>query len=97
MTNETDDFETDDFGTYVNRYFDDLEVHIEILEDEASVSPDSEHRDALGERIAYLAKCKVAGDVWVDNDFAASPDAWKTLTTYTDVEAREQYKIWDEE
>lgn len=75
-------------------YFDDIDGHIEQLELEESLQDDSEHRDALIERIEYLKERKKAGDVWVDNDTTASPDAWKTLETYTDEEAREQYREW---
>lgn len=76
-------------------YFDDIEGHIEQLELEESLQDDSEHRDALRERIEYLKERKKAGDVWVDNDTTASPDAWKTLATYTDEEARVQYREWE--
>ena len=79
----------------MHRYFDDIEGHIETLEIEESISPDSEHRDDLQERIAYLKKRMARGDKWVDNDTTASPDAWKTLQTYTETEARRQYREWD--
>lgn len=85
-----------EFDIYADRYFDDIDGHIAQLELEESLQDDSEHRDALQERIAHLKERKAAGEVWVDNDTTASPDAWKTLTTYTDAEAREQYRIWDE-
>ena len=80
----------------MHKYFDDIEGHIEMLEDEASILDDCEKHDALIERVAQLKELKDAGATWVDNDTTCSPDAWKTLTTYTDEEAREQYKIWDE-
>jgi len=79
----------------MNRYFDDIEGAIEILEIEAEIHPDSEHREAIHERIAYLKERQDAGDLYVDNDRTASPDAWKTLATYTEAEAISQYKIWD--
>jgi len=85
-----------DFDKYANVYFDDLKAHIEMLETELSITTDSEHKDALHDRIAYLKDRMIAGDKWVDNDTTASSDAWKNLETYTDVKALEQYKIWDE-
>lgn len=75
-------------------YFDDLEGHIEMLETESGVIPDSEHRDALKERIVYL---KTLTDTWIDNDTTASPDAWKTLATFSDVAALEQYRKWTDD
>jgi len=75
-------------------YFDDLEGHIEMLELEADVNPDCEYEDALKERIAYL---KTLSDTWIDNDTTASPDAWKTLTTFTNVAALEQYRKWTDD
>jgi hypothetical protein len=54
-----------------------------------------EHRDALRERIAYLKKRERRGDKWVDNDTTASPDAWKSLETYTTTSARRMYRKWD--
>ena len=77
------------------RYFDDIAEHIEILETEESILDDSEHRDVLQERIAYLKKREIRGDKWVDNDMTASPDAWKTLETYTETEARRKFREWD--
>ena len=79
----------------MNRYFDDISGHIEMLEMEEGISCDSEHRDALRERIAYLKKRERRGDKWVDNDTTASPDAWKSLETYTTTDARRMYRKWD--
>jgi len=95
-THNTTETDIDDFDKYANAYFDDLKSHIEMLETELSITTDSEHRDALHDRIAYLKDRATMGDKWVDNDTTASPDAWRTLETYTDAEARAQYKIWDE-
>ena len=78
----------------MSAYFDDIDGHIEMLEDEANILDDCEKLDALIERIAELKSLKRVGAKWVDNDTTASPDAWKTLMTYMDEEAREQYKIW---
>lgn len=76
-------------------YFDDIEGHIAQLEAEESLQDDSEHRDALNERIEQLKERKRAGDMWVDNDATASPGAWKSLATYTNTEACEQFRIWN--
>ena len=86
---------TNEFDIYWDRYFDDLEGHIEMLNIELSITEDSEHADDLRERIAYLKERMTAGDAYIDNDISASPDAWKTLATFTEEEAREKYQEWD--
>ena len=83
-------------GIDMYAYFDDIEGHAEILQIELSITePSSEHADALKDRIRYLQERITAGDAWVDNDTTASPDAWETLQTYTENEAIQQYKEWD--
>jgi hypothetical protein len=78
-------------------YFDDINDHIDQLELEESLQDgdDSEYSDALHERIVYLKKQEEYGAVWVDNDITASPDAWKDLETFTDMEARQKIKEWN--
>lgn len=93
MSNTT----TNEFDKYANTYFDDIDGHIETLQNELDITEkESEHADALYDRIVYLKERHAIGDLWVDNDITASPGAWKSLATYTDAEARAQYKIWDE-
>ena len=67
-----------------------LNIELETTESE------SEHADDLKERIAYLKERRAAGDVYVDNDITASPDALKTLQTFTEQEALEKFKEWDD-
>ena len=84
-----------DFETYWDRYFDDIEGHIEMLNIELSITEDdSEHADDLRQRIAYLEERAAAGDAYVDNDITRSPTAWKTLPTFTEQEAREKFIEW---
>ena len=86
-----------EFDLYHDRYFDDIEGHIEMLNTELEATePESEHADALRERIEHLKERMAAGDAYVDNDTTASPDAWKTLATFTEEEARAKYKEWDQ-
>lgn len=86
-----------EFDKYANIYFDDIEGHIGTLQNELDITEkDSEYTDAVQDRIAYLKDRQTAGCLWVDNDTTSSPGVWKYLATYTDVEARAQYKIWDE-
>ena len=46
-THNTTENEIDEFDKYANTYFDDLKSHIEMLETELSITPDSEYRDAI--------------------------------------------------
>ena len=85
-----------EFDTYWDRYFDDLEGHIEMLNIELSITePESEHADDLRAHILYLEERAAAGDAYIDNDISASPGAWKTLATFTEEEARVKYREWD--
>ena len=85
-----------EFDLYHDRYFDDIEGHIEMLNIELDTTePESEHADDLKECIAHLKEQMTAGDAYVDNDTTASPDAWKTLATFTEEEAREKYQEWN--
>ena len=96
MTQESQNTTEQEFDLYWDRYFDDIEGHIEMLNIELDTTePDSEHADYLRERIAYLKDRMTAGDAYVDNDTTASPNAWKTLATYTEAEARAKYREWD--
>ena len=97
MTQEqTQNTTEQEFDLYHDRYFDDIKGHIEMLNIELDTTePESEHADALRDRIEYLEDRVTAGDAYVDNDFTASPDAWKTLATFTEEEAREKYQEWD--
>ena len=86
-----------EFDLYWDRYFYDIDGHIEILNIELEATePDSEHAEALRERITYLKERMTAGDVYVDNDITRSIDAWKTLSTFTEQEALEKFKEWDD-
>lgn len=77
-------------------YFDDIEDHIEMLQTELSVTEDdSPHAEDLIARIEYLHLAESVGDKWVDNDATASPDAWKTLATYTEEEAISKQCEWE--
>lgn len=76
-------------------YFNDIEGHIEILEDEADLLEDCVKKDEMIERIKYLKSRLEAGDLWIDNDTSSSPDAWKNLETFTEEEAMKKYEEWD--
>ena len=85
-----------EFDLYYDRYFDDIEGHIEMLNIELETTePESEHADDLKERIAHLKERMTAGDAYVDNDITRSIDAWKTLPTFTEEEARAKYQECD--
>ena len=86
-----------EFNLYWDRYFDDIEGYIEMLNRELEVTEsESERADDFKEHIAYLKERMIAGDVYVDNDTTVSPDAWKTLPTFTEQEAMEKFKEWDD-
>lgn len=53
---------------YFETYFDDIDTHIEMLEDEASLLDDCIRKDELNERIPQLKEFKKDGCVCIDND-----------------------------
>ena len=82
-----------EFDLYYDRYFDDIEGHIEMLNIELSITEDdSEHADDLRARIAYLEERAAAGDAFVAND--ESSFTWNSLPTYSEQEAREKFHEW---
>ena len=74
-------------------YFDDIERHIDMLQDEADILDDCVHLDELKDRITFL-KSLEDNIKWIDNDITSAPDAWKSLEVYTTSEAIKQYKEW---
>jgi len=81
---------------YWDMYFDDLEGHIQLLENEMSLLEDCIKKDELHERITHLKSRLLAGDLWIDNDITASPDKWKSLETFTEKEAVKKYHEWND-
>ena len=94
-TEETQIRNESEFDMYRDQYVDDIEGHIEMLTIELSIiEPESDHADDLRERIKYLKERMIVGDAYVDNDITSSPNAWKTLATYTEAEARDKFQEW---
>ena len=81
----------------MGRYFFDIDGHIEALQIDLDISEsDSDHADALIDRIKYLKNRRNAGYLWVDNDTMTAIDAWKNLEIYTQEEAEQKFDEWDE-
>lgn len=80
----------------MSAFFDDLESHIELLQETANTTRNRDYEGDLNARIKELKGCLKRGDRFIYNDTGEGDD-WMYLETYTPKAARKQYDEWNEE